>query len=148
MSQNDHRHVFVAQAESSSLSEIEIYELLSAAEIDLSTVVFIKTGEDLPEVAAQDALVTILPTELVPDTSLEQLALQATAAGVCSIVGVWPVGVAAEGIHPAASKYHTSQIPWDGDALEKELGSDCANAFLTPDGEEAKRNEVDPHECD
>lgn len=148
MSQNDRRHVFVAQAESSSLSEIDIYELLSSAEIDLSTVKFIEPGKGLPEPSANDALVTILPTELVADASLEALALQATSAGICSIVGVWPVGVAAEGIHPAASKYHTSQIPWHGEELEKELGSDCANAFLTPDGEEAKRNEVDPHECD
>lgn len=148
MSQNDHRHVFVAQAESSSFSEIDVYELLSAAEIDLSTVKFIKSGAGVPEMSANDALVTILPTELVPDAFLEALALEATRVGVCTIVGIWPNGVAAEGIHPATSKYHSSQIPWDADQLERELGSDCANTFLTPDGEEAKPNEVDPHDCD
>lgn len=147
MSQNDQRQVFVAQAESSELSEIEVYQLLSAAEIDLSTVQFLEPGANVPEMTSKDALVTILPTELIGDPTLEALALEATRAGICTIVGVWPPGVSHGGIHPAAAKHHTAQIPWDGDQLEGELGSDCANAFLTPDGEEADPNEVDAHEC-
>ena len=148
MSQNDQRQVFVAQAESSEFSEIEVYQLLSAADIDLSTVQFVPSGDNVPVMSAKDALVTVLPTELIADESLEAIALQAAGAGVCTIVGVWPPGVSHGGIHPSAAKYHTAQIPWDSEQLESELGSDCANAFLTPDGDEADPNEVDPHECD
>ena len=38
MSQNDQRRVFVAQAENGKLTDTDILQVLSAAEIDLATV--------------------------------------------------------------------------------------------------------------
>ena len=102
----------------------------------------------MARLSPKDIVVTILPADPIVDPVLEALALEATRAGICAIVGVWPPGLSYDGIHPTVAKYHTAQIPWDPDQLEGELGSDCVNAFLKPDGEEAELNEVDPHECD
>lgn len=60
MSQNGQRRVFVAQAEGKPLSEIDILKLLSAAEIDLGTVKFVETVEDVESLSSIDAVVMIL----------------------------------------------------------------------------------------
>ncbi|GEM_PF-3318728 len=148
MSQNGQRRVFVAQAEGKPLSEIDILKLLSAAEIDLGTVKFVETVEDVESLSSIDAVVMILRDDSGESALLDAVAFASAREGVCNIVGVWAPNQSQTGIHPAVAKYSTAQIPWDPTRLKGELGSDCENAFLTPTGEHADPNEVEPNECE
>ncbi|MEO0400453.1 MAG: hypothetical protein AAF224_13645 [Pseudomonadota bacterium] len=148
MSQNDQRRVFVAQAEGKSVPEIDILKLLSTAEIDLGAVKFVGGAGDLDGLTSSDAVVMILHDDAGESALLDAAAFAAAQEGICNIVGVWAPGQAQTGIHPAAAKYSTAQVPWDADRVKGELGSDCENAFLTPTGKGADPNEVDPNECE
>lgn len=148
MSANNQRRVFVAQAESGTLTDTVILQVLSAAEIDLAQVKIVKEAGDLASMTARDAAVTILHDDQVDSSLLSEIAFAGAKAGACHIVGLWAPGQRQTGIHPAAAKYSTAQIPWDPARLKDELGSDCEHAFLTPDGEEADPNEVEPNECE
>ncbi|KPM21567.1 hypothetical protein AAJ72_14570 [Citromicrobium sp. RCC1885] len=148
MSQNDQRRVFVAQAENGKLTDTDILQVLSAAEIDLATVTIVTRATDLATITERDAAVLILEDGKEDSDLLRETAFSAAKAGVCNIVGLWAPGQTETGIHPAAAKYSTAQIPWDPKKLKDELGSDCEHAFLTPDGEEADPNEVEPNECE
>lgn len=148
MSQSDQRRVFVAQAEGKSVPEIDILKLLSTAEIDLGAVQFVGGTGDLDGITSSDAVVMILHDDAGESALLDAAAFAGAQEGVCNIVGVWAPGQAQTGIHPAAAKYSTAQVPWDAEKVKGELGSDCENAFLTPTGEGADPNEVDPNECE
>ncbi|WP_276912381.1 hypothetical protein [Hyphomonas atlantica] len=148
MSQKDQRRVFVAQAEGQWVPEIDILKLLSTAEIDLGAVKFVGDAGDLDDLTSSDAIVMILRDDAGESALLDAAAFAGAREGVCNIVGVWAPGQAQTGIHPAAAKYSTAQVPWEADKVKSELGSDCANAFLTPEGEDADPNEVEPNECD
>lgn len=148
MSQHSPRRIFVAQAESKSLSEIDILKLLSSAEIDLGTTKFVGSTDGLHSMTSNDAIVMILHDESDGNALLEAAAFEGAQKGVCNIVGVWAPGQAQTGIHPAVAKYSTAQVPWDPERVKGELGSDCENVFLTPDGEDADPNEVEPNECE
>lgn len=148
MSQNNQRRVFVAQAEGELVSEIDILKLLSSAEIDLSAVTFVKDTSDLADITSSDAIVLVLHDNVTESALMGAAAFAGAQAGVCNIVGVWAEGQSQTGIHPAASKYSTAQVPWTVEKVKSELGSDCENAFLTPDGEDADPNEVEPNECE
>lgn len=148
MSQNDQRRVFVAQAENGKLTDTDILQVLSAAEIDLATVKIVTGADDLATMTERDAAVLILEDGNEVSNLLNETAFAAAQQGVCNIVGLWAPGQAQTGIHPAAARYSTAQIPWDPQKLKDELGSDCEHAFLTPDGEEADPNEVEPNECE
>lgn len=148
MSEDIQRRVFVVQAETGTLTDTVVLQILSAAEIDLSRVKIVKEFSDLASITARDAAVIILHDDQANSPLLGETAFAAAKAGVCHIVGLWAPGQTQSGIHPAAAKYGTAQIPWDPARLKEELGSDCEHAFLTPDGEEADPNEVDPNECE
>lgn len=148
MSQNNPRRVFVAQAEDQFVSEIDILKLLSSAEIDLSAVKFVKEAGDVDDINGADAIILILHDGIGDSPLMEATAFAGAQEGVCNIVGVWAPDQSQTGIHPAAAKYGTAQVPWDAEMVKGELGSDCANAFLTPDGDDADPNEVDPNECE
>lgn len=148
MSQHNPRRVFVAQAESKSLSEIDILKLLSSAEIDLSTAKFVGSADELQSMTSNDAVMMILHDDADGSALLDAAAFAGAQNGVCNIVGVWAPDQAQTGIHPAVAKYSTAQVPWDATKVKGELGSDCENAFLTPDGKDADPNEVDPNECE
>jgi hypothetical protein len=148
MNQNDQRRVFVAQAEGKSVPEIDILKLLSSAEIDLSSVRFVENQSDLTGLTPNDAVVMILHDDVGESALLDAVAFEAAREGVCNIVGVWAPDQLETGIHPAAAKYSTAQVPWNPEKLKGELGSDCENAFLTPEGENADPNEVEPNECE
>ena len=148
MSQNEQRRVFVTQAENGTLTDTDILQVLSAAEIDLATVRIVTGADDLSAMTERDAAVLILEDSNESSSLLNEAALAAAREGVCNIVGLWAPDQAQTGIHPAAAKYSTAQIPWDPEKLKDELGSDCEHAFLTPDGEEADPNEVEPNECE
>lgn len=148
MSADNERRVFVVQSEVGSLTDTAILQILSAAEIDLASVKIVKECGDLASITSRDAAVIILQDGQVDSALLGQTAFAAAKVGACHIVGVWAPDQAQTGIHPAAAKYSTAQIPWNPARLKHELGSDCEHAFLTPDGEEADPNEVEPNECD
>ncbi|MEI6486983.1 MAG: hypothetical protein WCO11_12070 [Sphingomonadales bacterium] len=148
MSADNHRRVFVAQAETGTQSDIDVLQVLSAAEIDLARVIIVKEVSNLASMTVHDAAVLILHDDQMDSSLLRDTAFAAAKAGACNIVGLWAPGQAQTGIHPAAAKYSTAQIPWDPARLKDELGSDCEHAFLTPDGEEADLNEVEPNECE
>lgn len=148
MSQHDPRRVFVAQPEGKSLPEIDILKLLSSAEIDLGAVKFVGSAGDLKGMTSNDAVVMILHDDAGESALLDAAAFAGAQEGVCNIVGVWAPGQAQTGIHPAVAKYSTAQVPWDAGKVKGELGSDCENAFLTPAGENADPNEVEPNECE
>lgn len=148
MNQKGGRRVVVALQEGSDISEIDVLKLLSEAEIDLSSVHFMKDDDGAPSIAKDDALVVPLFDQQTADVKVEAAVLEAARAGSCQIVGVWAPGQQETAIHPAVLEFGTSQIPWAADQLQNELGSDCANAFQTPDGEEAERNGIEPHECE
>ncbi|ANK80836.1 MAG: hypothetical protein TEF_08540 [Rhizobiales bacterium NRL2] len=148
MSQNDQRRVFVAQAEGKSLPEIDILKLLSSAEIDLGAVKFVGSAGDLESMTSNDALVIILHDDAGESALLDAAAFAGAQKGVCNIVGIWAPDQAQTGIHPAVAKFSTAQVPWDAEKVKGELGSDCENAFLTPAGENADPNEVEPNECE
>lgn len=148
MSEDGKRRVFVVPSVGGSPSEIELYKLLSKAEIDLSTIVFLHTVEDMPVIAAKDAVVFVLRDDTPSDPVADAATLAAARAGSCHIVGIWAPDQAEKGIHPAALKYATAQRPWDADKLRNELGSDCSHAFETADGDEAEPNGIEPNECE
>lgn len=148
MSANNQRRVFVAQVETGSLTDTVVLQILSAAEIDLARVKVVKEAGDLASMTAHDSAVIILHDDKADCPLLGETAFAAARAGACQIVGLWAPGQAQTGIHPAAAKYSTAQIPWDPARLKDALGSDCEHAFLTPDGEEAELNEVEPNECE
>ncbi len=148
MHQNDQRRVFVAQAEGKSVPEIDVLKLLSSAEIDLGAVKFVGGAGDLDGIMSSDAIVMILHDDAGDSALLDAVAFAGAKEGVCNIVGIWAPDQAQTGIHPAAAKYCTAQVPWDAEKVKGELGSDCENAFLTPAGEGADPNEIDPHECE
>jgi hypothetical protein len=148
MSQNIPRRVFVAQAEGTSLPEIDILRLLSRAEIDLGSVTFVENSTDLDGLTSTDAIVMILHDNPGTSTLLDSVAFAGAREGVCSVVALWAPGQSETGIHPSAAKYGTAQVPWDAEKLKDELGSDCEHVFLTPTGEDADPNEVDPNECE
>ena len=148
MDQNEQRRVFVAQAEGKSVPEIDVLKLLSAAEIDLGAVKFVGSKDDLGGMTSPDAIVMILHDDAGESALLDATGFAGAQAGVCNIVGLWAPGQEQTGIHPAAAKYSTAQVPWDAEKVKGELGSDCENAFLTPEGDEAEPNEVDPNECE
>ncbi|RED11761.1 hypothetical protein [Parasphingopyxis lamellibrachiae] len=148
MSQNEQRRVFVTQAENGALTDTDILQVLSAAEIDLSTVRIVNQADDLGAMTERDAVVLVLQDDQLRSNLMDETAFAAAKEGVCNIVGLWAPGQAQTGIHLAAAKYSTAQIPWDPKKLKDELGSDCEHAFLTPDGEEADPNEVEPNECE
>lgn len=148
MKQKTNRQIFVALSEKSDTSEIDVFKLLSEAEIDLSTVKFIHSTDDSISFAAADALIFALFDQETADPNVEAAALKAARAGICHIVGIWAPGQHKTSIHPLVLKYGTAQIPWDADQLKMELGSDCANAFQTPGGEPADEIEIEPHECE
>ncbi len=147
MKQTTNRKVFVALSEKSETSEIDVFKLLSEAEIDLSTVNFIHSNDDNTSFSAADALIFVLFDQETADSNVEAAALEAARAGICHIVGIWAPGQQKSSIHPLVLKYGTAQIPWDADQLKMELGSDCANAFQTPGGDPADEIEIEPHEC-
>lgn len=148
MNQSDERRVFVAQEESGTLTDTDILQILSASEIDLATVTIVSRKADLVSMTESDAAILILQDGHVGGELMSATAFTAAQQGLCNIVGLWAPGQAQTGIHPAAAKYSTAQIPWDPQQLKDELGSDCEHAFLTPDGEEADPNEVEPNECE
>ena len=148
MSANNQRRVFVAQAETGTLTDTVVLQVLSAAEIDLARVKIVKEADDLASMTAHDAAVIIMHDDKVDSLLLDETAFAAAKVGACHIVGLWAPGQVQTGIHPAAAKYSTAQIPWDPARLKDELGSDCEHAFLTPDGEEADPNEMEPNECE
>jgi len=148
MNQSTGRRVFVALSEGGDLSEIDLLKLLSEAEIDLSSVRFVKPEDGELDVKETDALVVPLYEGKVHDDVVQAAVLAAARAGSCHIVGVWAPGQNASAIHPDLLKYGTAQIPWEPERLRNELGSDCENAFQTPDGDEAEGNEIDPNECE
>jgi len=148
MNQNGPRRVYVAQPEGSPLSETDLLQVLSSAEIDLGTVRFVKTPADTSDIRANDALVLVLFDDQGADATQEAASLSAARAGSLNIVGLWAPGQTQTGIHPAVAKYATGQSHWDAAQLKGELGSDCENAFLTPTGDEADPNEVEPNECE
>lgn len=148
MHQHEPRRVFVAQAEGKSLPEIDILRLLSSAEIDLGAVKFVRSTDDLESMTSNDAVVMVLHDDAGDSTLLDAAAFAGAKEGACNIVGVWAPDQAQTGIHPAAAKYSTAQVPWDAEKVKGELGSDCENSFLTPAGDDADPNEVDPNECE
>lgn len=148
MDQKTGRHVYVALPEASPPSDIEVLRLLSAAEIDLSSVRFIRSGATEQTMERADALVMVLTNSKLADVCLESASLAAARAGVCNIVGVWAPDQPGAGIHPSGLRFTTAQIPWDSNKLKTELGSDCEHAFQTPDGNAATPNEIEPHECE
>ena len=148
MSQKDVRQVFVAQAEEKSVSEIDILKLMSSAEIDLGSITFVSGSNGINTLTSNDAIVLILHDDVADSEFLNAVAFAGAQKGVCNIVGVWAPEQSHTGIHPVAAKYATAQVPWDPELLKDELGSDCQNAFLTPEAEEADPNEVDPNECE
>ena len=148
MNRKVERRVFVVLPEGSNLSEIDMLKLFSEAEIDLSSVHFIQAVDDDLGITENDALITPLFDEYPEDPRVEAAILEAARAGSCQIVGVWAPGQSETDIHPAVLQFGTAQIPWAADQLQNEFGSDCANAFQTPDGDNADPNEIEPHECD
>lgn len=148
MSQDNQRRVFVVQAENGNVSDTDIFQLLSAAEIDLATVTIVGSGSDVAQISSNDALVLILQDSHVESATMAAAAFKAAHEGVCNIVGAWAPDQIQTGIHPAVAKFSTAQIPWDPERLKEELGSDCEHAFLTPNGDDADPNEVEPNECE
>ena len=148
MSQKEKRCVFVALPKSSPVSEIEMYKLLSEAEIDLSTVTFLVETDDTFDMGENDTLIVLLTDNEVRDPKVAAAALTAARAGSCNIIGVWAPGQSGKGIHPSALKFATAQIEWNAEKLKTEIGSDCAHAFETPDGKTADPSEIEPNECD
>lgn len=148
MNQKPERQVLVVLPEASSPSEIEVLKLLSQAEIDLSSVRFVKDDSTNLTMAADDALVVVLVDRQIENSKVDAAILTAARAGSCHIVGVWAPNQTGTGIHPAAVKFTTAQIPWDPKKLRSELGSDCENAFETARGDVAEPNEIEPNECD
>lgn len=148
MSQNANRRVFVALPSGCAVTEIDALQLLSEAEIDLSSVLFIGSAFDIAQITSVDALVVILSDGQVNDVTVASATLAAAQAGLCNIVGIWAPGQSDTGIHPSVLLFGTAQIPWDSRQLKNELGSDCENAFQTSDGRTADANEIDPNECE
>lgn len=148
MNQMAKRRVFVANRDEDSVSQIDILRLLSEAEIDLSSVCFIENSSDDISFETIDALVITLFDEQTSDAIVEAIVMAAARAGSCNIVGVWAPGQEETHIHPTIVKFGTAQIPWAANKLKNELGSDCANVFQTPTGDDAEPNEVEPHECE
>lgn len=148
MNQNTNRRVFVVLPNGCAVSEIDTLKLLSEAEIDLSSVRFIESDADVSQIMSSDALVVVLFDDQATDATTAAATLAAAQAGLCNIVGVWAPGQSETGIHPSVLQYGTAQIPWDSAQMEKELGSDCENAFQTADGKAAQANEIEPNECE
>lgn len=148
MNQKTGRNVFVALPQGGALTEIDMLKLLSAAEIDLASVQFIRATSDAIAITANDALVISLSDHQAADASVEAAVLAAARAGSCHIVGVWAPGQSGTAIHADVLQYGTAQVPWSPDDLKHELGSDCANAFQTAEGDAAESNEIEPNECE
>ncbi len=148
MDQKTQRRIIVPLPELAGITEIDMLKLLSEAEIDLSSVKFVETLEEDLGITSDDALVVPLIDQQVADPKIETVVLAATQAGSSYIVGVWAPGQTETGIHPSVLKFGTAQIPWAPEKLKNELGSDCANAFQNPDGEDAEPNEIEPNVCE
>lgn len=148
MNQNANRRVFVALPSGSAVTEIDTLQLLSEAEVDLSSVQFIGSDVDIAKITSVDALVVVLTDGQTTDATVAAATLAAARVGLCNIVGVWAPGQSETGIHPSVLMFGTAQIPWDSGQLKQELGSDCANSFQTSEGKAADANEIDPNECE